>query len=150
MDKRQQTFTLKQMRENDQLVSFGTSANNVVGQDSHMKTRVPRGIDQPATQTYGAMQANVANGLNTAEAFAQANIMQERDLNEFDEEKESQFTEVDKVYGDIEDFEDRIAQQQRAAAGLVGPSAQYPHKPQFRLTDVYAQGFANPMLSSKI
>lgn len=108
---------------------------------------MPGGIDLQQTQNYKALNAS---GLNTTEAFAQANIMQERDLKEFDEEKESQFSAVDKAYRDIEDFEDRMEQNTRAKAAMVGPSHQYPHKPQFRLTDVYAQGLQNPMLASKM
>ena len=62
-------------------------------------------------------EAQMASGLNTAEAFAHANVMQERDLKEFEEDKESQFSAVDKAYRDIEDFEERMAHNARVKAG---------------------------------
>ena len=51
-----------------------------------MKTRIPTGIELQQTRDY---EAQIASGLNTAEAFANANIMQERDLKEFEDDKES-------------------------------------------------------------
>ena len=71
-----------------------------------MKTRIPKGVELQQTRDY---EAKIASGLDTAEAFANANIMQERDLKEFEDEKESQFSAVDNAYRDIEDFEARMA-----------------------------------------
>ena len=108
MEQMQQTFTLRQMRERDQqMVSFGAVQSHAVGSESEVKTRIPRGVELQQTRDY---EARMASGLDTAEAFAKANIMQERDLKEFEDDKESQFSAVDKAYRDIEDFEDRMAQ----------------------------------------
>ena len=108
------------------MVSFGVGQSHVVGSESEVKTRMPRGIELQQTRDY---EAQIASGLNPAEAFANANIMQARDLKEFEDEKESQFSAVDKAYRDIEDFEDRMAQQAREKALKIGPSDSLPLKP---------------------
>ena len=67
-----------------------------------------------------------------------------------EDDSESKFSIVDRAYKDMEDFEERMEQQARVKASLVGPTTgSLGLRPQFKYQDLYASGAHNPMLNSK-
>ena len=113
-----------------QLVSFGEGQNNTVGADSVVRTQLPQGAALMQARDH---EANTYQGMNNAKAFAVADQLQERDLKEMEDDSESKFSIVDRAYKDMEDFEERMEQQARMKASLVGPTTgSLGLKPQFK------------------